>query len=273
MTSVSEFNRDRAVISDICVVEALKDGNPDIGALWELCIFLEWDRRQTVDGIAAWLDKVSGKRILDCACGSGFPALDLIRRGYDVTCSDGSLLMVEHFRRNSRLLGVSADVSVTEWADLASSIEKPFDVVMCRGGGSLLYAGTWDEDAAPDRGAVTGAIDQFVACLQPGGLVYVDITRAENLSSAAPQWNHYPPFLVGAHEVEFNEVVTVDFDRRIRTWQAWLSIDGLTNEFERRSHLLTHEDLVREMESAGLKNVHHETVSGETYAVFVGTKR
>src|SRR5664279_5947955 len=75
-------------------LEAFLDaGPPDIGTVWELCMYFEFDRAKTVDGIAEWLGPPSGLRVLDCACGSGFPALGLIAKGYDVTCTDGSELM------------------------------------------------------------------------------------------------------------------------------------------------------------------------------------
>jgi hypothetical protein len=97
------------LVMDERVIACLDGAPPDIGALWELCVYLEWDREETVEGITAWLGPPEQVRIRDCACGSGFPAIDLARRGYDMTCSDGSGLMLDHFRRHARRAGVTLD--------------------------------------------------------------------------------------------------------------------------------------------------------------------
>jgi hypothetical protein len=66
---------------------------------------------------------------------------------------------------------------------------------MCRGGGSLLYAGTWDDDRPLDRDALTDAVRQFVECLRPGGRLYVDtparrtsrvLTRSGSTTPSSP---------------------------------------------------------------------------------------
>src|SRR5512139_436019 len=120
---------------DSRLVACLDDGPPDIGALWEICMSFEFDREQTADGIAAWLGPPAGRRILDSACGSGFPALELIARGYDVTCADGSELMLRHFRLNATLAGLRVQAVQALWSQLPDRFGEKFDVVLNRGGG------------------------------------------------------------------------------------------------------------------------------------------
>lgn len=261
-------------VTDECVLASLADrAKPDIGMLWELCVYLEWDRAKAVEGIVTWLGEPGHQRILDCACGSGFPAIDLTQIGYDVTCSDGSIAMIEHFQRNARLAGVSVEPIHARWEDLSGRFgDSAFDVVMCRGGGSLLYAGTWDDDLPPDRDAMADAVRQFAACLRPGGRLYVDITRAENLARLEPQRTSYPPLAIGDHLVELDEVVSTDPQRRVRFWRSRLRVDGIEFEFERRSHYLLHHELIFLLQQAGLRDAHEEHVLGETYTVFVGRR-
>ncbi|MEV5692564.1 class I SAM-dependent methyltransferase [Micromonospora globbae] len=258
-------------ITDARVVSRLGDGKPDIGTLWELCVYLEWDRKKTVDGIADWLGPQAGQRVLDCACGSGFPGIDLILRGYNVTCSDGSPDMLDHFRDNALLLGATVDPVLAQWAELSSRVGTGYDVVMCRGA-SLAYAGTWDDDAEPDREAVDAALQQFVACLRPGGRCYIDITRAEDYAHIDPQRSTYPPFWIGEHLVELEEEVTNYHDRQLREWYSRIMVDDRACEFFRRSHALSHPQIVALMTNAGLEQVRREYVAGESYDVFVGTK-
>ena len=246
---------------------------PDIGVLWEICSRFEWaNREETVDDIMSWLGPADGLKILDCACGSGFPAIDLASRGYDVACSDGSLLMLEHFRRNAHRLGVGIQPMHVRWEELSAHHgEATFDVVMCRGC-SLLYAGTWESNRSPDRAALTAAINEFIACIRPGGRLYVDVSSAESLECREPQWTRRPRLTVGTHSLGLKEVVTNDPERGIRSWRSWLDIDGVTYEFERRSHYLPHDQLVDLLADAGLVDIRKEKVQSEHYEVFTGRR-
>jgi SAM-dependent methyltransferase len=259
-------------VTDERVLACLDGAAPDIGALWELCVYLEWDRAETLEGITAWLGPPEQLRVLDCACGSGFPAIDLARRGYDMTCSDGSPLMLDHFRRHARRAGVTLDAVLLRWDELSDHFGAVFDVVMCRGGGSLLYAGTWDDDRPLDRDALTDAVGQFVECLRPAGQLYVDTTRAENLARRDPHRIRHPQLAIGEHIVELEEVLTTDREHRVRIWRSRLRVDDATYDFERRSHYLPHDELVALLLRAGLTDVHEQQVRGESYTVFTGKR-
>jgi SAM-dependent methyltransferase len=251
---------------------ALEGDQPDIGTLWEFCVHREWDRGAVVDGIAEWLGPPERVRVLDCACGSGFPAFDLIQCGYDVTCSDGSALMLEHFRDNARGAGLAVEPYQLLWDELSAQFAGAFDVVMCRGGGSLIYAGTWDEDLPPNRDAVTSAVRNFHDCLRPGGRLYVDTTRAEDLAHTEPQRTRHAPLFVDGRSIELEEEITNYPELGIRVWRSRLRIDGTSYEFARRSHYFSHPDFVGLLTETGFVDVHPEAVRGETYAVFVGTR-
>jgi SAM-dependent methyltransferase len=263
-------NQQVVTITDERVLDSFRPEVPDIGALWELCLHREWDRPKAVAGIASWLGPPDGLAILDAACGSGFPAIDLAQRGYDLTCADGSARMLDYFRRNARQAGVDLQPWHLRWDQLPGRFAGQFDVVICRGGGSLIYAGTWDEDMPPDRHAIGETLQHFVTCLRPGGRLYVDITRSEDLARTEPHVYRHPRYEIGGRSVELAEFITVDLVNRTRRWQSRLAIDGVTYVFTRRSHYLTHEELVRLLHKAGLTDVHEEHVPGESYAVFVG---
>src|SRR5262245_979463 len=96
-----------------------ENGTPDIGALWEIAAHYEWaDRERAVASISNWLGEPGSVRLLDCACGSGFPAIDLAALGHDVTCSDGSPRMLELFHRNAAERGVAVPASLARWEEL-----------------------------------------------------------------------------------------------------------------------------------------------------------
>jgi SAM-dependent methyltransferase len=250
------------------VRDQLASGRPDIGLLWELCLRVEFQRAVLVDGLAAWLGPPDGLRILDSACGSGFPALDLVRRGYAVTCSDGSPEMLARFRRNAAAAGVAVRPRRHRWEELARHYAASFDVVMCRGS-SLIYAGTWDSDARPSRDALERSVDSLVRCLRPGGRMYVDTTRAEDLTARSTSSRSELVLADGARVVVLEEVET-DVDRRVRSWTTVVTSPDAVASFRRRSHWLPHDELVALLTRAGLGHVGPVDVPGERYQVFTG---
>jgi hypothetical protein len=44
------------------VRDQFASGRPDIGFLWELCLQVEFDRAELVDGLSAWLGPPTGLR-------------------------------------------------------------------------------------------------------------------------------------------------------------------------------------------------------------------
>lgn len=243
--------------------------DPDVGTLWDLCLSSEYDRDVLVGGITDWIGPPDGQKVLDCACGSGFPALTLHRLGYDVTCSDGSSFMLERFRSNAEAAGVPIEPREALWEELNSLYPAVFDAVICRGC-SFIYAGTFETDAAPDRGVLEASLRGMVSCLRPGGRLYVDTTQEEHLDGE--EWKSHPPRTIEGHQIEIDERVIADPEAGLRQWNVKLRIDGASYEFERHSHYLPHTDFTRLLESGGLVDVGRAEVTGERYAVFEGTK-
>jgi SAM-dependent methyltransferase len=259
-------------IDDPRLVAMLEAGEPDIGTVWELCMMFEFDRDATVRDIAAWIGPPQGVRVLDCACGSGFPALGLVARGYDVTCTDGSSLMLEHFARNAGLEGVDVRAQRLSWDELPGRYPGRFDVVLNRGCGNYRYAGVWDHGGLADRGAMAEAIGHWVACLRPGGRLYVDIPPDPGPDVAPTTTTRHPTLLVGGHVVDLVERIAVDRATGIRTWNTWLTVDGRAYEFERRAFHVVADELVAVLADCGLVDVHQVDVPGEFYDVYCGVR-
>jgi SAM-dependent methyltransferase len=241
----------------------------EVGSAWDLCLSAEYDQGEVVAGIADWLGSPEGLRVLDCACGSGFPALALRLRGYELTCTDGSPFMLERFRRKARAAGVALEPQQVRWEQLGALYPAAFDVVLCRGC-SLIYADTWDTDADPDRAVLVRAVENFVQCLRPGGRLYVDTTREEDLYGEYPQIEEHPARTIDGHTVQWREYLTADIQAGVRTWQVSLSVDGNSTSFERKSQFVPHDEFRRLLCDTGLENVGRVEIPGERYAVFVG---
>jgi SAM-dependent methyltransferase len=245
--------------------------NPDVGTLWDLCLSSEYDRDLVVRGLADWLGPADGMQILDAACGSGFPALDLHRLGYDVACSDGSDFMLERFVRNARAAGIPIEPVQALWEELDGMYAGRFDAVLCRGC-SLIYAGTFEADADPDRGALEASMRSLAGCLRPGGRLYVDCPKEEALQLDDSGWMKHVPRTIDGHHIEVEERLVADREAGLRHWSVQLRIDDASFDFKRRSHLLPHAEFAAMLANAGLEDVGPADISGERYAVFAGRR-
>lgn len=239
----------------------------DIATLWQLCLEFEYDRANLVSGLEQWLEWNKDAQILDCACGTGFPSIDLIQRGYNVTCTDGSPRMLAEFKVNAEKAGVAVTPRCIQWSELSQHFGREFDVVMCRGS-SLIYAGAWDKDDTPDREAIKVAIRNFGQCLKPGGILYVDTTAEENLNRTVPERHTYPERVIDGRRVGLSEVIHTDKSAHLRTWVTTLTVDGVSYNFERHSYYLPHSDLLLLLSECGVRNIRKVKVPGEHYDVF-----
>ncbi len=239
----------------------------DISALWQFCLEFEYDADTLTSGISSWLQATRAKDILDCACGTGFPALDLIKRGFQLTCTDGSEAMLSKFHDKARKERVSARATRVLWKDLHHHYPNYFDVVMCRGN-SLIYADGWEECRAPGYDVIKEALVSFRRCLRPDGRLYVDTTSASNLARPDPEEIVYPTRRVGNLDIKLSETVVTDRVRRTRTWTSVLTVNGEPHEFRRQSYFLLHEELIGLLRDTGFEDIRQESILGEHYAVF-----
>lgn len=240
-----------------------------IGDVWERCLSVEYDREKLVTGLARWLGPPQGLEILDAACGSGFPALELRRLGYRVACSDGSEAMLERFRRNAATVGLRPDAVRANWDELGEIFPGKFDVVFCRGC-SLIYAGTWDADSDPDPEVLKSSVRGLIRCLRPGGRLYLDVAEEVDGFDHDPPWDEHVHRNGEGSVVRLRERVVVEIGSSLRCWQVeWQEADQM-HRLERRSHYLPHIRLAEICREAGLVGFHRIEVSGERYAVFAG---
>ncbi len=240
----------------------------DMATLWQTCLQFEYDRQRLVDGLDRWLGGRHHLKILDAACGAGFPALDLIQRGYRITCADGSESMLAAFRKNADRAGVAVNPHCVLWADLWRYFQGEFDIVMCRGS-SLIYAGAWESERIQDRSAMSDALRSFADCLAPGGVLYVDTTSEANLERKEAERNTYEPRVIDGNRIELSEIVSTDRLKRVRTWKSMLKVNGTAHEVTRYSHYLLHSELIEMLTGCGLRNIRKQHIGGEHYTVFL----
>jgi len=147
------------------------------------------------ESIGSELTKRGVTRLLDCAAGTGFPALDLIEHAADlgldeVHVCDGDPVMVRELLRQAKSRRIAADALnprrrpartprqalddlVINWSDL-NVVRGTYEYVMCRGN-SLVYADTWTGlDEVTTRKAIRRHMSKMAERIEPGGYLHVD---------------------------------------------------------------------------------------------------
>ncbi len=245
--------------------------------VWDFCLEKIYDKPEYVEGFIEFMKSfgISEKSLtLDAGCGSGFPSIDLIEKGYRIIGIDKSSEMVRQVQLNARKRGTSIEAYHVMWNSLSKRFDPIFDLVYCRGN-SLVYAASWEQNwIVPSRSLeeISAAIKNFYEVLKPGGILYVDITnRNENL-----------------HEENIGTVNTMegpvgitwkiehDYKNKIRTWTIALNFldSGIKRVYPSYSYYLDHRDLVSFFREAGFRKVDEDyPVKGEkNYNVYVGHK-
>ena len=94
---------------------------------------LPWDLGVPQPALAALLDDaVRGPKVLDVGCGPGYLAIDLARRGFDVTAVDISVVAIQAARARAAAAGVAVRFDVQD-ATRLSLPAAPFDSVFDSG--------------------------------------------------------------------------------------------------------------------------------------------
>ena len=139
-----------------------------------------WERAETEIGLlVALLGLTGNEAILDIPCGTGRHALELARRGFDVTGVDRTASYLEEARRRAR----DENLQVRWVHEDMRSFSRPeaFDIVL-----NMYTSFGYFEDVADDRLAARGFFD----ALRPGGRLVMELHGKENLAAgfSARDW-------------------------------------------------------------------------------------
>ena len=109
--------------------------------------------------------KSSPLDILDTACGTGMHAIALAQLGHKVSGADLVSEMIDKSRQNALAAGVEIDFRTAGFGQLAGTFgQNKFDLLLCLGN-SLPHL--------IDPFALSAALQDFAACLRPGGRLLI----------------------------------------------------------------------------------------------------
>ena len=140
---------------------------PEFVSRWDELI--DWDRRQKSENgfFERILSEAGARKVLDIACGTGYHAVTLSLRGFDVIASDGSSSMLSKARENANEHGLNLQFIKSEWTALSQSIPggTQFDAIICLGN---AFTHLFEE---ADR---ILALEEIYSLLNQGGIAIID---------------------------------------------------------------------------------------------------
>jgi len=146
--------------------------------------FVNWTERLAYELplIEAQLQSAIGEsrpiKVLDVACGTGMHAIALAQRGYAAAGADLSAGMIEQAVVNAASAGVQASFQVAGFGALAGRFAG-YDALLCLGN-SLPHVLSPSELAK--------ALEDFAACLRPGGLLLVQQRNFDAVLAQRARW-------------------------------------------------------------------------------------
>lgn len=147
--------------------------------IWTLSIQnMSWveDTKRQVDFLIDKLEMKGHEKVLDLACGFGRHALELARRGYDVTGVDITPAYIEYAEKQAKTEKPKAKFICCDIRDV--SFEGQFDIVLNMADGAIGYLENEEENLKIFR-VVSRA-------LKPGGKHFMDIMNGSYAESHFP---------------------------------------------------------------------------------------
>ncbi|MCX6026394.1 MAG: class I SAM-dependent methyltransferase [Chloroflexi bacterium] len=144
--------------------------------------FVDWPGRLKLElpFLLSQLNESGAHRVLDAACGTGRHAIALAQRGFEVAGADLSASMVARASANARESNVRAEFRQAGFGDLAAAFGRAsFDAIVCLGN-SLPHV--------LDPAHLTRTLDDFGACLRPGGMLIVQNRNFDAVLASRLRW-------------------------------------------------------------------------------------
>lgn len=252
---------------------------PTFAELWDACVYnllyQASDFKQDIEKLFTTLGVSKASAIIDVAAGGGFPALDFIKDGYIVTCTDGTQDEVDLFNRKSAVAGLTATCVNVRWNDLKNIFpHESFDFLFCRGNSFIYAGGGWNEMVAVETGKSLASYQKtlsiFYDLLKPGGWIYLDKFKDSETTHRAK----VSDIQVGNQPKEELIFWTQRFpDKKIRQASMILKCGETENAVPNITYDLSSAELEKAFAEIGFKNVQKvELPSEQNFDVWIGQK-
>lgn len=252
----------------------------ELAKIWDYAVKLMYGG-EYVRSLAALLGRQKPDKLIDVACGTGFPAIELSKRhGLVPLCVDKSEEMLTCFKKNAEEVGVELVPIQCAWSELPARVGSRFDAVLCRGN-SLIYAKSWAKavlEPAEAYDEICVSLKAFYDILKPGGSLYVDTISERELLLPNPSSEVFARTRINGSEVSGAFFFEKDFENKSRKWRSELVfwkdrkiVDS--RRFSCRGYLLMPGELQRLLRETGFREVEPVRLKGERfYDAFLARK-
>lgn len=259
----------------------MKTEKGDLSKTWEVCEHFIYNK-EYIEGLEEFIKQRGAKRILDCACGAGFPTIELAKRGYNILFSDGSMKMLKLLHRRSKREGIDIPFIRSRWDQLDKIFNNEFDMVLMTGN-SIPYADSWWKDSiSPEKSLekIKDSLKSIRNILKKNGvLVIATIHKNEFKVKNGKIIKNFNKRNISGKEVSLALKITHQRDQKIRIYRPEVSYwrNGRVEKkfyFNMMGYLLEHDELVSLLKESGFFSVEkYVKVKGEdNYDVFVARK-
>jgi len=137
---------------------------------------IDWNARlkREIPLLLESLEKSEGNHVLDMACGTGRHSVELAAHGKRVVGFDSSQAMIGVAKSLAQEREVSVDFYVADMLDFSSSVEGPFDEVLCLGNSLALL---------PSIADLKRVVTSVHSVLRPGGTFIAQVLNFKEILS------------------------------------------------------------------------------------------
>jgi SAM-dependent methyltransferase len=144
-------------------------------------VMTDWQSRLAFEMpfLESMLNRFNAKSVLDCACGTGWHAIEFARRGYRVGASDISATMIARAKENTHRENVNVEFQIAGFQSLRETFKEKFDAVFCLGNS---FVHVLAEDAALE------SVKNMRDCLREGGVLVMHNLNYDKRWKEKPRW-------------------------------------------------------------------------------------
>jgi SAM-dependent methyltransferase len=246
----------------------LKELHQNTGKFWHTMSLLfhkgEEDLPQQLDSIMSELGVSKNDRILDAACGTGFPAIELHELGYkNLVCSDASPTTIDEFKKHTNL-----PVYELLWSEVGNTFSDLKAILVP--GSSIAYVSSWDkpDETISKASAVEElkrSFQSFYEALAPHGIAVIGVSKNSDITEPKE-------FKLGEESFEGRKIsvqwhITPLLKEGLRKWDTIIT-DSETQESEvitRYGVRVTIDEVIEMLKQSGFRIVELRDISPQHY--------
>ena len=227
----------------------------DFASIWDYQARDMWGK-DYAQALADLLKTYDTTMILDCAGGTGFPAIEFKQQGLSISYSDGSQDMLTLFNEKRFEKKLTIPTYLSSWQALPDRVPYSYDAVLCRGN-SLLFMGAYLVEDPQSHETVLAnmelALKGMFSKVADDGLLYIDIPK---LKHAKPET---PYTFTGTDSLTFKVKTTVSYDPKtqLRTTKDCIThlLSGTESNIVAHNYAIEEHELFDLLAKVGFKRV------------------